>query len=284
MSRIAPYRFDFMIKKLREFFSSQRGFVETHPQSHLDIMTACEDVKNMGIFNFSSRRYPLRQTNQMVLEHEMLRDPSPPGYFCVTTSYRDEKNPIEGRHKRVFPMFEFEMHGGINELIRLEEDLLDHLGFEEHSLFGMYPGGTYEDVLEKLGYVYAHDISAEDELRIQRMCGNVFFLQDFPEYTQPFWNMARNSRTQTAKKVDVILCGQETIGSAERCTDPEAMRERFMTISDGEYSGRLFEEFGEKRVLTELDEFLSQNFFPRSGGGIGLTRLERACEICRLLE
>ena len=41
------------------------------------------------------------------------------------------------------------------------------------------------------------------------------FLTDFPESTDPFWNM-KISNTGTAKKVDIILSGQETIGSAER--------------------------------------------------------------------
>jgi hypothetical protein len=38
----------------------------------------------------------------------------------------------------------------------------------------------------------------------------------------------------------------------------------------------LFELFGKERVEKELEEFLSFDFFPRFGGGIGMTRLARA--------
>jgi aspartyl/asparaginyl-tRNA synthetase len=76
-----------------------------------------------------------------------------------------------------------------------------------------------------------------------------------------------------AHKIDVILYGHETIGSAERSTSKKQMEESFKTISDGEYAKKLYELFGEKRVNRELQEFLDLEFFPRSGGGIGLTRL-----------
>jgi aspartyl/asparaginyl-tRNA synthetase len=80
-------------------------------------------------------------------------------------------------------------------------------------------------------------------------------------------------------KVDVILFGQETIGSAERSCDVEKMREMFYTIENGGYCSKLFELFGKERVEKELDEFLSLDFFPRFGAGIGLTRLARAYEL-----
>jgi hypothetical protein len=43
----------------------------------------------------------------------------------------------------------------------------------------------------------------------------------------------------------------------------------------------LFELFGKERVEKELDEFLSLNFFPRFGGGIGMTRMARAYELMK---
>ena len=80
----------------------------------------------------------------------------------------------------------------------------------------------------------------------------------------------------TANKIDVLLKGMETIGSAERSSDPDEMREQFHTISNGGYAGLLYDTFGKDRVEAELEEFLSNDFFPRFGGGIGLTRLIRA--------
>jgi len=68
----------------------------------------------------------------------------------------------------------------------------------------------------------------------------------------------------------------ETIGSAERSTDKEMMRHTFNTISDGQYAELLYKLFGKERVQKELDEFLEFDFFPRSGGGIGVTRIMQA--------
>ena len=79
-----------------------------------------------------------------------------------------------------------------------------------------------------------------------------------------------------SKKIDVILGGMETIGSAERSTDKEQMRNTFHTISNGEYAELLYKLFGKERVEKELEEFLEFEFFPRSGGGIGMQRLMTA--------
>ena len=54
----------------------------------------------------------------MWLEYELLKNPNVPGYFCVSTSYRNEPNPVPGRHNLIFPMFEFEMKGGMEELVK----------------------------------------------------------------------------------------------------------------------------------------------------------------------
>ena len=40
-----------------------------------------------------------------------------------------EKDPIPGRHELIFPMFEFESKGDINDMRKMEEELLIHLGF-----------------------------------------------------------------------------------------------------------------------------------------------------------
>ncbi len=39
-----------------------------------------------------------------------------------------------------------------------------------------------------------------------------------------------------AKKIDVLLWGVETIGSAQRSTNPLEMRNQFYSISDKRYS------------------------------------------------
>jgi len=103
-------------------------------------------------------------------------------------------------------------------------------------------------------------------------------ITDFPEMTSPFWNMSRHSNGSESKKIDVILGGMETIGSAERSCDVDMMRDTFHTITEGAYSNLLFELFGKDRVEAELEEFLKFDFFPRVGGGIGITRMIPALE------
>tara|TARA_B100000586_G_C19937755_1_gene354190 strand:- start:421 stop:696 length:276 start_codon:yes stop_codon:yes gene_type:complete len=83
----------------------------------------------------------------------------------------------------------------------------------------------------------------------------------------------------TASKIDVIIKGIETIGSAERSSDPDEMRKQFHTISEGMYAELLYGRFGKERVEEELEEFLAHDFIPRVGGGIGLTRMIRAIDL-----
>ncbi len=89
----------------------------------------------------------------------------------------------------------------------------------------------------------------------------------------------KRAEDNTSKKIDVILCGQETIGSAERSCDVEQMRKTFYSIEGGKYAEKLFDLFSHNRVMDELNEFLSYNFIPRVGAGVGITRLIRAMKI-----
>lgn len=261
--------FSCVTNKLRQFFLG-KGFLEVHTQNRLSILAACEDPTTIRTFDYNNKLYPLPQTGQMWLEYELLTNPEVPGYFCVSTSYRYEPNPIKGRHALIFPMFEFEMHGDMHALEALERELLEYLGYSN------FKEGNYIDVAKKYE---TQDITHEYEQRLYQDEGAVFFLKNFPEYTSPFWNMARSESTttterlSTANKIDVILSGMETIGSAERSSDVNDMLERFKTISGGGYAQILYDKFGQERVDGELNEFLKHNFFTRSGGGIGLTRL-----------
>ena len=90
--------------------------------------------------------WPLPQTGQMWLEYELLTKPDVPGYFCITSSYRGEENPIPGRHHTLFPMFEFETHGGMDVLIDLERRLINYLGIARDSEIGQ---GRYLEMAEK---------------------------------------------------------------------------------------------------------------------------------------
>jgi len=274
---IDPIKFSKSVNVMRDFFL-KKGFVEVHTQNALSILAACEDPETISTYNYGGKVWPLPQTGQMWLEDVLLKNPSLPGAFCLSTSYRNEPNPIEGRHELIFPMFEFESKGDINSLHKLETELLDHIGFKKTN--GDYPSGDYTDIANKYNTA---EIEHEQEMKLAEDYGEVFFLKNFPFYTSPFWNMKADFTTNKSNKIDVILHGVETIGSAERSTDKDEMREMFNSISDGKYKDILYSKFSKTRVDKELDAFLDMDFFERYGGGIGVTRMIRAMEMSKLL-
>ena len=258
-----------LVQLLREFFL-QKGFIEVNTQSNLTILSACENPHSVTQFNYVGKVWPLPQTGQMILEEVLLSNPDIPGCFCISTSYRQEANPIPGRHELIFPMFEFESKGTMKEMVKLESELLKHLGFSSPVEV------NYDDVCKEYGGVEI--LENEHEQKMWSEMGPVVSLQHFPRRTNPFWNMFQKA-DDTFAKVDVILYGQETIGSAQRSCNVEEMKNNFYTIEDGKYCAKLFELFGRERVEAELEDFLKFEFFERFGGGIGMTRLARAYEL-----
>lgn len=258
--------YDYILRKMRTFFLEQKNFIEVPAQSRLSILAACEDPKTIAQFVFNGINYPLPQTGQMWLEVELLKNPSLPGVFCSTTSYRNEPFPIPGRHDKIFPMVEFESHGTIDDMRKLEAELLKFLGFDAPISV------QYNDACKRYT---TETINADHETQMAHDIGPVISLEKFPLRTHPFWNMRHNSGG-IFNKIDVILYGMETIGSAERSTNVQEMRDYFFNISDGQYAQLLFSSFGKERVMKELDEYLSLPMIPRFGGGIGVTRMARA--------
>ena len=275
---INPQKFTTTVDLLRSFFLA-KGFLEVHTQNRLSILAACEDPFNVATYEYAGETWPLPQTGQMWLEHELLSKPDSKGFFCVSTSYRQEPNAIPGRHDIIFPMFEFEMPGDINDLKSMEYELCEYLGFGG---FGDIVAKPYSEWQKHYGLSSDTEMEAEHETKMYEEFGSVM-ITDFPEMTSPFWNMSRNG-DGTSKKIDDILGGMETIGSAERSCDVYQMKETFNTITDGAYSNLLFELFGKDRVEAELEKFLEFDFFPRVGGGIGMTRMISALEKNELLE
>ena len=111
------------IRQLRNFFEA-RGLIEVHTQSRLSILAACEDPRTIATYAYAGQLWPLPQTGQMWLESELLHDPSANGFFCISTSYRNEPKPVPGRHDLIFPMAEFELPGDINVLEEFERELI----------------------------------------------------------------------------------------------------------------------------------------------------------------
>lgn len=274
--KINLFEFNYISIKLREFFQ-KKGLLEACTQVELSILAACEDPSTIAEFNFLNTQYPLPQTGQMHLEDIILHYKEKiPGVYCVTTSYRQEPNPIPFRHDYIFPLFEFEIPTDIFGLETFQRELLEHLGFGSKDSF---PSGNYLDICKKYG---TDELTHEHEMMLYKDYGCAYFIKNFPETTSPYFNMARNN-DGTAKKIDVILMGQECFGSAERSVDPDMMKNLFHTISNGEYAGTLYERFGKSRVDAELTKFLSNDFFVRSGCGIGISRLARAMRMMNLL-
>lgn len=266
--------YNYIVSKLRDFFKKEKGFIEVPSSTRLSILAACEDPRTVTTYQLGGKLWPCPQTGQMWLEFELLKNPDLKGAFCLGPSYRDEPTIVEGRHKRVFPMFDFESRGTVDDLRKLETDLLIYLGFEApKSVF-------YEDACERYG---VDIIEAEQETRMLKDIGPAISLERFPYRSNPYFVMKKRS-DGLYNKIDILLYGMETIGSSERSTDAEEMHKLFYTTSEGKYSELLFTKFGRERVLKELDEYLNLPFCQRFGGGIGVTRLERAMEIAGLLD
>ena len=75
------HSYNYIVRKMRDFFQKERGFIEVPTQSRLSILAACEDPKTITKFNFDGVEYPLPQTGQMWLEYELLKNPDEPGVF-----------------------------------------------------------------------------------------------------------------------------------------------------------------------------------------------------------
>jgi aspartyl/asparaginyl-tRNA synthetase len=260
--------FSDVVNKMRQF-CLQKGFMEVSTQDRLSILAACEDPDTVATYKYAGQKWPLPQTGQMWLEYELLTKPQLPGVFCVSTSYRAEPNPVPGRHKIIFPMFEFELPGTLKDLEKFETELLEHLGFGKQKDF------HYKKYDELKKHYKTPELTYKHEAKMAKDFGPIVFCEEFPVSTSPFWNMKRKGQNY-AHKIDVIMHGHETIGSAERSTNVDEMRQEFHTISSGAYAQKLFNLFGKQRVVAELDRFLALKFFPRTGGGIGVTRMINA--------
>ena len=264
------HEFSKVIGKLRSFFNN-KGFLEVHTQSRPAIMSGCEDPKTISSFQYLGKSFPLPQTGQMWLEWEMLKKPTIQGMYTLTTSYRNEptakNNDPYARRQSAFALLDFELQGGYDSLLSLENELCEYLGYGSRKTYG---SGDYLDVAKKYG---VEELDDEHEEALAKEYGPVYFLQNFPT-KDAFWNMKRDGNI--AKKCDVLLSGWETIGSAERSCNPEEMLRDFYYISDGKYAETLFNLFGKDRVMHELNNYLKLPMIKRSGGGIGVTRLIRS--------
>lgn len=257
--------YNFMVQKLRAFFQ-RKGYIEVPAAYRTSILAGCEDPRTITMYELGGLKWPAPQTGQMWLEVELLKNPTWKGVYCLGPSYRNEPNPIPGRHVRLFPMFDFEGLGDFSVLQALEAELVVYLGFSAPMNI------DYEDACKLYG---TEKIDHEEEQRMAQQISSSISLEKFPLRTDPFWNM-KHAGNGIFNKADVILYGMETIGSAERSCNKEEMLSYFHTISGGKYAELFFEHFGKERVMKEIEAYLALPMIPRFGGGIGLMRLEAA--------
>ena len=74
-------------------------------------------------------------------------------------------------------MFEFESHGGFNELIKLEKELLSYLGFNN------IVEKDYEDLCKEYN---TSILDSNHELKMFNEISPSVMLERFPERTHPF--------------------------------------------------------------------------------------------------
>ena len=175
---ISPTKFTKTVGLLRSFFLD-KGFQEVHTQNRLSILAACEDPFNVATYNYAGQVWPLPQTGQMWLEHELLSSPDSKGFFCVSTSYRQEPNAIPGRHDIIFPMFEFEMPGSIDDLKAMEYELVEYLGFKKPE------ERTYESWQRHFELDADAELEAEHETAMHEQFDTAM-ITDFPEFATQY--------------------------------------------------------------------------------------------------
>ena len=97
-----------------------------------------------------------------------------------------------------------------------------------------------------------------------------------PSYNNEEWvefNIA-SILNQTYTNYEVLyLCDASTDKTFERVTELVGDNPKFKLINRSENKGAMY------NYSHELEEFLSHEFFPRFGGGIGMTRLARAYKL-----
>jgi len=280
---VEPQDFNKMVSKLRGFFM-QKNYLETFPQPRLSILAACEDPSTVKSFHFNGNKWPLAQTGQMHLESDLMRNSNEiDGVYCLTASYREEKNPIPDRHCLSFGMFEAEHKGDFQHLLQTLKELMVYMGFVNKQ--EDIPFFTYNELCKHYGVEL---LESEHETKMWKEFGDVVGITKFTERTSPFFNMKQDGIDEITgeklyNKCDLIICGQETFGSAERSTDIKQMMESFRTISNGQYSKLLFDEFGQDRVINELEKYFKLPMINRWGFGSGTERLIRGMKIKGLI-
>ena len=118
------------------------------------------------------------------------------GFFCVSTSYRQEPNAIPVDTTLYSQCLNLKCRG-YDDLKKMEYELCEYLEFPKPE------ERTYADWQKHFGLDPMTEMEAEHETKMFEEFGSTM-ITDFPEMTSPFWNMSRHGDA-TSKKIDVIL-------------------------------------------------------------------------------
>lgn len=261
-------------KKLRKFFD-KKGWVEVHSQDILRLLSVCEETNTVSNLNYDGMIWPLPQTAQICLEHELSKHPDWKGVFCLSTSFKNTY--YRENVNKILPMFEFIVRGDMNQLIDLEAELLEYLGFGE---IHKYMHTKYNNLTEKYN---TDKLNNEHSQLICNDFGSIVFLEDYPNNITTFWNTKLSENKLTSKKVNVIIDGLEVIHSAEMSINKEEMRDQFYKMNNRNYSNSLFANYGKERVEQELEEYLNLDFSTRAGGYIDINKFIDTMKLNNLL-
>jgi hypothetical protein len=251
-------RYHYVINAVK-FFLLEKGLYEYFTGNELSIFSVC-DPFNVKIYEYDKHKFPFIQSNQICLDEELLKNPTAPGFFCITNVYK--KDCLS-----TYPIIEFVLNGNVEILEIVEKELLNYLEYQISNC--VEKDYDYISKKKKKDVLYLSD---DIKQKIYEKFGTVVFLKNYPEYANTHWNIKKN-QNNTYNKITVILSGQEVIESYENDTDKNQIFETFTTMQNGTYNKKLYELFGEKYVNNTLNNYLSNTFITRSSGKIYINEL-----------
>lgn len=219
--------YDKGISRIKSFFKI-KGFVEVHNHRPLSILNACENPEQIQTFSYNNQLWPFQQSSKMILDNELLKCPIC-GYFCLITN---SENKL---------VFDFVMNADMQDLVQLERELLEFIGFITNIPMINYSVHSLYDI---------------------------YFLDHFPNHMYPRWNRKQKD-DQYAEQVNLMIKGDEVISSFELSCNKCDMRNTFYH----EHIGNLIQLFGEERVLCEVESFFNCEFITRSCGTIDIDKM-----------
>ena len=261
--------FHYVINWVRTFLL-KRGFIECYFENKLGILNKCNDPLTVGWYFQNNVKHMLTQTNRLSLEVELINNSLAPGFFTLSNCYLNSEN----QGFRFIPKIEFILKGGMYDLEKTERDLLFGLGFKK------IVGGNYSAIIDK----YNMNTITDDNYKIiTDNEGILFFLKNFPTTVSKQWLANINNVTNTTNEILVIINGKPIIDSFENSCDKQTMKSVFYKLLNGEYASQFNSMFGTNVILTELDDFVNNDFIIRSSGEINIYNLSECLQAHKLI-